>query len=295
MRKALLLSLTMAACATNEKPDTPSNDATSVESEAETAESVESVTSKDGTRIGFERAGSGPALVIIGGALSQRIGGRPLVAALSNDFTVYIYDRRGRGDSGDKQPYAVEREIEDLAAIIEQAGNEAYVYGVSSGAALALQATVKLGPSKVSKLAIYEPPYGQDQDDFNEQKNRVNDLVKTGEPGEAAAYFLAAVGTPAEAIEAMKKSPEWEGIRQLDYTLVYDYAILGNGNVPESVERITVPTLVVNGEQSLDFMRPTADQIAKLVPEARRETLAGQTHQADPNVVAPVLIDFFGN
>lgn len=295
MRKALLLSLTMAACATHEKPDTPSNDATSVESEAETAESVESVTSKDGTRIGFERAGSGPALVIIGGALSQRIGGRPLVAALSNDFTVYIYDRRGRGDSGDKQPYAVEREIEDLAAVIEQAGNEAYVYGVSSGAALALQATVKLGPSKVSKLAIYEPPYGQDQADFNEQKNRVNDLVKTGEPGEAAAYFLAAVGTPAEAIEAMKKSPEWEGIRQLDYTLVYDYAILGNGNVPESVERITVPTLVVNGEQSLDFVRPTADQIAKLVPEARRETLAGQTHQADPNVVAPVLIDFFGN
>jgi pimeloyl-ACP methyl ester carboxylesterase len=296
MRRVLLLSLTVAACTNNETPDTPLNDApyAHITSKAETAESVESATSKDGTRIGFEKAGSGPALVIIGGALSRRIGGRPLVAALSNDFTVYIYDRRGRGDSGDKQPYAVEREIEDLAAVIEEAGNAAYVYGVSSGAALALQATVELGPSIVSKLAIYEPPYGQGEADFKEQKARINELVETAEPGEAAAYFLAAVGTPAEAIDAMPKSPEWEGIEQIDYTLVYDYAILGDGEVPISVAQIAVPTLVVNGDRSLDFMQPTADHIAELVPDAQRKTLTGQTHQADPEVVAPVLVEFFG-
>lgn len=251
--------------------------------------------SNDGTKIAFEVAGKGPPLVIVGGALSQRGGGKPLAGKLSDHYRVFTYDRRGRGDSTDTKPYAVEREIEDLSAVIDQAGAKAYVYGVSSGAALALQAAAKLGATKIPKLAVYEPPYGQDERSFKEQKQRVNELVQTGEPGDAAAYFLAAIGMPAPALDDMKRSPEWQGISKLDFTLVYDYAVLGNGAVPDAVKQITVPTLVMDGEKSLPFMRPTADHIAQLIPTAQRKTVAGQTHQAAPEAVAPLLIAFFGD
>ena len=150
----------------------------------ETSDNVAFAASADGTRIAFEKTGTGPALIIVGGALSHRGGGKPLARELDAHFTVYTYDRRGRGQSGDQKPYSVERELEDLGAIIEAAGKQAYVYGVSSGAALALQGAAKLGPTKVPKLAIYEPPYGQDERAFNEQKQRVNQLV---------AVFLSAL------------------------------------------------------------------------------------------------------
>jgi pimeloyl-ACP methyl ester carboxylesterase len=260
-----------------------------------TAGDVAFAESQDGTRIAFERAGNGPAVVIVSGALADRDGGKPLAGKLMHRFTVYTYDRRGRGESSDTKPYAVDREIEDLAALIEQAGNKAYFYGVSSGAALALQAAAKLGPTKVPKLAVYDTPYGQDEGDFNEQKDGVHQLVKTGKPGDAASFFLSAIGTPPQVLEDMKRSPDWEGIRKMDFTLAYDYAVLGNGTVPDSVKRITVPTLVMNGEKSLPFMHATADRIAELIPDARRKTLKGQAHQAAPDVVAPLLIEFFGD
>jgi pimeloyl-ACP methyl ester carboxylesterase len=252
------------------------------------------VTSKDGTQIAFEKVGSGPPLVIVGGALSQRDGGKPLASKLANHFTVYTFDRRGRGDSGDTKPYAVAREIEDIAALIERAGDRAYVYGASSGGALALQAVAQLGQAKVSRLAVFDAPYGQDQRAFNEQKQTVERLVAEGEPGEAAEFFLTAIGTPAQALEGMKSSPEWAAIKKVDFTLAYDYAVLGDGQVPETVKQISVPTLVMNGEKSLPFMGATADRIAELIPNAKRETLEGQAHHAAPDVMAPLLIEFFG-
>ena len=262
--------------------------------ESEKAPNVGFVTAKDGTRIAFEKVGKGPALVVVGGALSQRNGGKALAGKLMDRFTVYTYDRRGRGESSDTKPYAVDREIEDLDALIAQAGNKAYLYGVSSGGALVLQTAAKLGPEKVPRLALYEPPYGQDARAFNQQKDRVNQLVETGKPGDAAAFFLSAIGMPPQVLEDMKRSPEWEGMKKIDHTLVYDYEVLGDGNVPDSIERIRVPTLVMVGEKAMPFMHPSADRIAELVPNAQRTTLKGQSHQASPDVVAPLLSEFFG-
>lgn len=253
------------------------------------------VTSKDGTRIAFEKSGRGPAIVIVSGALSHRkLWDSPLPARLAQQFTVYVYDRRGRGESTDVQPYAVEREIEDIEALVNDAGGSASLFGVSSGAALALQAAAKLGPTKVSKLAIYDVPYGQSEKEFATQKQRVGEIVRTGAAGDAAAFFLSAIGTPPQALEGMKRSPEWEAIKKMDFTLVYDYAVLGDGAVPQDVVKtIRVPTLVMNGEKSMPFMSSAADRIAALIPQARRKILEGQAHQADPEVIAPVLTEFF--
>ncbi|HLP24339.1 MAG TPA: alpha/beta hydrolase [Acidobacteriota bacterium] len=256
------------------------------------------VTSRDGVKIAFEKTGSGPALILVGGALSSRSGGKPLAARLAEHFTVYVFDRRGRGDSTDAPAYAVEREIDDLAALIAEAGGSACLYGVSSGAALALQAAAKLGPDKVSKLALYEPPYGLDDEkqraEFAAQKRRVNELIETGEPGDAATYFMAAIGMPPQVLEKLKSSPEWDAMKKIDFTLAYDYVVLGDGTVPEVIARsIAVPTLVLDGEKTMDFMHATADRLATLIPGAERKTLAGQTHQAAPEVTAPVLTEFF--
>jgi pimeloyl-ACP methyl ester carboxylesterase len=295
MLKALVVSLTMTtACATSDKPVAQGGGAMSANVKAEATGTVVFAESKDGTRIAFEKTGKGPALVIVSGALANRSGGKPLADKLKESFTVYTYDRRGRGDSGDTKPYAVDREIEDLGALIDRAGNEAYLYGVSSGAALTLQAAAKLGATKVPKIAIYDAPYGQTERDFNEQKDRVSQLVQTGKPGDAAEFFLSAIGMPPPALEEMKRSPQWESVRTIDFTLNYDYAVLGNGSVPDIVKQITVPTLVMVGEKSAPFMHPTADRIAALAPNAERKTVKGQAHQAAPEVVVPLLIEFFG-
>jgi pimeloyl-ACP methyl ester carboxylesterase len=295
MLKVLFVAAALAAaCATSEKPDAPGGGAMSASIKSEKAGNVAFAASRDGTRIAFEKVGDGPALILVGGALSDRTGGKPLAGELMDRFTVYTYDRRGRGESSDTKPYAVDREIEDLEALIEQAGNEAYLYGVSSGAALALRGAAKLGGAKVPKLALYEPPYGQGERAFNEQRDRINQLVQTGKPGDAAAFFFSAIGTPPQAVEKMKRSREWEGIRKVDFTLAYDYAVLGNGSVPDTAKLITIPTLVMDGEKSMPFMRPTADRLAELIPNAQRKTVEGQTHQAAPDAVAPLLIEFFG-
>lgn len=191
----------------------------------------------------------------------------------------------------------LDREIEDIQALIDDVGGKAYLYGSSSGAALALQAAAKLGPVKVPRLALYEPPYGQEEREFNKQKESINELVKTGKPGDAAAFFLSAIGTPPDVLEGMKKSPDWEAIKKIDFTLVYDYAVLGDGQVPPDIAKaITVPTRVMTGEKrkSMPYMHPTADRIAKLIPNAQRKTLKGQPHQVDAEAVAPALIEFFG-
>jgi pimeloyl-ACP methyl ester carboxylesterase len=256
------------------------------------------VVSPDGTSIAFERTGVGPALVVIGGALSDRNGGKQLAAQLAGHFTVYCVDRRGRGESTDGKSFEVSREIDDLAAVIAHAGGSAFLYGVSSGAALSLQAAAKLGPARVPKLALYEPPYGADSDtqrhEFAVQKQRIGELIRTGQPGDAATYFLGTIGLPADAVERMKSSPQWEAMKKMDFTLAYDYAVLGDGTVPQAIARsLTVPTLVLDGEKTMEFIHATADQLAGLIPGAERRTLKGQTHQAAPEVAAPVLIEFF--
>ena len=263
-----------------------------------TGKHMAQVKSKDGTLIAFEKKGSGPALIIVSGALSQRDlfteQSTSLVDMLSKHFTVYVYDRRGRGESTNVQPYSVDREIEDIDALIENAGGETCLYGVSSGGALSLQAAAKLGPNKVEKLAIYEAPYGQGAQAFEKQKQGVNERVKSGQPGNAAAFFLAEIGTPAKAIEGMKSSPQWETIKKIDFTLVYDYQVLGDGAIPQAVVKtISIPTLVMAGEKAMDFISASASQMAKLIPNARYKILKGQTHQAEAAVVAPVLIEFF--
>jgi len=259
------------------------------------------VTSKDGTKIAFEKSGTGPALIIVSGALSARslFVGEPrlLVEMLSKHFTIYIYDRRGRGESTDEQPYTVQREIEDLESLIDNAaGGQAYIYGVSSGGALSLQAAATLGSAKVLKLAIFEPPYGQGKQAFEKQKQGVNERITTGKPGDAAAFFFSEIGTPAEAIEKIKSSPAWKTIETIDFTLNYDYQVLGYGSIPRDVAKtIHIPTLVLNGEKSMGFMHTTAEQLAALIPHAQHKTLKDQMHQPKAEVVAPVLMEFFEN
>jgi pimeloyl-ACP methyl ester carboxylesterase len=302
MKSFLLVSgLLLGACQVDERASDPPHRAADQKGAPKVEQTMKQdttrvATSKDGTRIAFEKTGSGPAVVVVSGALSHRglYRDRALPAGLSEHFTVYLYDRRGRGESTDVQPYAVEREIEDIEALLNDAGGSGYLYGVSSGGALALQAAARLGPSKVTRLAIYDPPYGQKKEDFDKQKQRVTEIVRTGERGEAAAFFLSAIGTPPDSLEGMKRSPDWELIKKIDFTLAYDYAVLGNGGVPqEIVKTIRVPMLVMNGEKSMAFMDATADQIAALAPQSQRKTLKGQAHQAEAAVLVPVLVEFF--
>lgn len=258
---------------------------------------MSTVRSKDGTEIAYTKYGEGKVVIAVSGALSARsMSSRlPLVGKMAEHYEFYIYDRRGRGDSGDNKPYSVDREIEDLEALIDEAGGSAYILGISSGAALSLQAAAKLGAEKITKLAIYEPPYGQMPEDFTKQKTDINELIKSGEPGDAAQYFLTSIGLPKEAIESMKKSPAWDVMKSIDHTLAYDYEVLGSGQIPEStIRQITIPTLVMNGEKSLDFMHATADKIASLIPNSERTTFPGQSHQIDADALVPRLLEFYG-
>lgn len=258
------------------------------------------VTSRDGTRIAFEQRGQGPALIVVGGALSDRHGGADLAQLLAPHHTVYIYDRRGRGDSGDTKPHAVAREIEDLEALIDHAGGSAFVYGKSSGAALALQAAAALGP-KVKKLAIYEAPYNDAKgaaQAWRDLRAKVDALLAAGRHADAVTQFLQFVGAPDEVLAKMKASPAWAGMVAMAPTLAYDNALLGDDRaVPTTVAaKVKAPTLVMDGGASagpMPFMRATADQLAKLIPGAQRRVVDGQAHDVDAKVLAPILATFF--
>lgn len=255
------------------------------------------VSSKDGTAIAYEKNGKGPSIIVVSGALAHRnlYNQNDLSDILGKNFTVISYDRRGRGGSGDTQPYTVEKEIEDIEALIDKAGGSVYLYGASSGAALALLTAEKLGPKKVTKLALYEPPYGSDtKQAFDKEKRTVNELVRDDKPGEAVTYFLGRRGIPADKMEAMKKSPEWNELVRIGHTLRYDFDILGDGSVPtDAAKNIAIPTLVMDGEKSFAFMHATADAVGNIIPGAVRKTIKGQTHELSPQAVAPVLLDFF--
>jgi pimeloyl-ACP methyl ester carboxylesterase len=261
---------------------------------------MRTVMSKDGTPIAFDQSGQGPALILVAGALCARLSwsGPELAKLLASHFTVYNYDRRGRGDSGDTRPYAVTREVEDIEVLIDEAGGSANLYGHSSGGALALEATLQLG-EKVKKLAIYEVPYNDDrgfQQAWREYIQQLTELLAAGRRGDAIALFMKFVGTPAEQIEGMRHTPAWPQLEAIAPTLAYDHtAILGNDlSVPiERAAQVRVPTLIMNGSASFPFMYETARTLSQAIPHAQLRTLEGQDHGPADDVLAPVLIEFF--
>jgi pimeloyl-ACP methyl ester carboxylesterase len=257
------------------------------------------VVSKDGTEIAYDEQGQGPAVLLVDGALGYRsFGPMPeLAKLLSIRFTVVTYDRRGRGDSGDNKPYAVERKIEDIEALIDQVGGFAYVYGISSGACLALEAAVKLG-AKVKKLAIYEAPYklGENAlEEWMEYNQQLTKLLTENRKGDAVTLFMRFVGTPSDQIEGMRKAPMWPMFETVAPTLLYDAAAMGaNRKVPiERLSHIAASTLVMHGGAGHAFMKQTTLTLSKAIPNAEFLTIEGQTHAVASEAIAPVLAKFF--
>lgn len=260
------------------------------------------VTSKDGTKIAFEASGQGSALILVGGAFQHRLidpHTAQLASILEKNLTVIHYDRRGRGDSTDTQPYSVEREIEDIEALIDQAGGSAFVFGMSSGAALAMEAAIAL-PNKIRKLAMYEPPYNSEEaagQAWKDYRRKLNELLAEGCRGDAVALFMKYVGMPAEQIPAMRQQPMWPMLETVAPTLAYDAAVLGeDASVPtERAAKVSVPALIMDGGASYPFMHITAVALANAIPDAEHRTLEGQTHEVDPQVLATVLEQFFAS
>jgi pimeloyl-ACP methyl ester carboxylesterase len=256
--------------------------------------------SADGTTIAFDQLGKGPALILVGGALEQRAMDSEtaqLAPLLAQHFTVLHYDRRGRGESTDTQPYAVEREIEDIAALITEAGGSAFVFGISSGAALALEAAIKLG-DKVKKLAMYEAPYNDDEaarQAWKAYRKQLAEVLAQGRRGDALALFMLLVGMPADHLDAVRHHPMWPMWEAVAPTLAYDAAVMGeDASVPnEKAASVAVPALVMDGGASFPFMHVTALALAKAMPHAQHRALEGQTHEVAPQVLAPVLDEFF--
>ncbi|MEO7222325.1 MAG: alpha/beta fold hydrolase, partial [Devosia sp.] len=221
---------------------------------------------------------------------------------LADSFTVVQYDRRGRGHSGDTQPYAVGREIEDLAAVIEAVGGHASLLGMSSGSVLAIEAAASGLP--VDKIVVYEPPFIVDDSRPGFPEDYVETLdgfIAQGKRGEAVEYFMTvAVGIPADQVDGMKASPFWPVMEGVAHTIAYDGRIMVDAFIDKKlpVDRwstVAAPGLVLDGDASFAFMKAAADAVADALPNANRETLAGQTHGADPAVIAPVLKRFLGS
>jgi pimeloyl-ACP methyl ester carboxylesterase len=259
---------------------------------------MNTLSSADGTTIGYDARGAGPALILVDGALTVHSSGSgELAALLAPHFTVYGFDRRGRGASGDTLPYAVDREIDDIEALIDHAG-PAFLYGHSSGGPLAMRAAIRLG-GKVSKIAMYEPPYNNDpgaQESWSRYLVQLRQALAEGRRGDAVALFLRFVGTPAEQVEAMRRAPFWPGMAAVAPTLAYDHAgVMGEPwSVPAGLAaRVPVPALVMAGDAGLPFMPGTARALSQAIPQGQLRMLPGQTHEVKPEVLAPVLAEFF--
>jgi pimeloyl-ACP methyl ester carboxylesterase len=264
---------------------------------------MSSVTSKDGTVIAYERLGDGPALILVGGGLDDGSENAPLAPELAGSFTVYNYARRGRGGSGDTLPYALEREIEDLEALVAEAGGSARLFGASSGGALAMEAAA--AGVAVDGLEVYEVPYLVDDGmrrRWREYVERLGATLAEGRRGDAVALFMRVAGASEEMIASARQASVWPGLEAIAHTLAYDAACVGDGLPPTArLARIARPTLVVTGGASPDsfvggggnFFDAAADAIAASIPRAERLILDGQGHVADPKVLAPVLERFF--
>ena len=260
---------------------------------------MQKTASKDRTVIAFDRSGNGPALILVGGAFQFRaLDPKTAQAAglLAHHFTVFHYDRRGRGDSTDTQPYALEREIEDLDALIKEAGGSAFVFGNSSGGALALKAAARgLG---ITKLAVYEVPFHSGDSGARKgaeaYSRQLKALLGEGRRGDAVALAMTTWGAPPEAVAGMRNAPVWPMFESVAPTLAYDDAVMGDGSVPAKLlASVKVPTLVMDGGASPAFMRDAAKAIAAALPGGKLRTLEGQTHDVAPDVLAPALREFF--
>jgi pimeloyl-ACP methyl ester carboxylesterase len=259
---------------------------------------MEHVTSADGTRIAVERRGSGPALVVVNGALSVGTTSNMYGPLLEPRFTLVRYDRRGRGASGDGPAYAPEREIEDLAAVLEAASADgsAFVLGHSSGAILALEAAMHGLP--VARLAVNEPPYiveGTRDRPSPDVADQISAQIADGDrEGALRTFFTVAVGLPPAAIEYVEGSPDWPPMLAVAHTAAYDVALAGHSEIPaERLAMLRLPVLVVRGGASFPWIGETARQVADAVPGAELVTLPGQPHSPAPEAIAPELVRFF--
>lgn len=256
---------------------------------------VEFATSKDGTQIGYDQSGEGPAVILVSGGSVDRSSNSPVGSLLADRFTVFNYDRRGRGPSGDTLPYAVQREVEDLEAMIGAAGGSAFAYGTSSGAALALEAAA--AGLKIDKLALWEPPYIIDpaMRPPSDTAQTFERLISEGRRGDAVEFFMAdVVGMPAEFVAQARSQPWWAATEALAHTLAYDARVMGDYSVPvDRAELVAAPALVLVGGASFPFMHETAEALAKALPNGEIRTLEGQTHDVAADMIAPAVTEFF--
>jgi pimeloyl-ACP methyl ester carboxylesterase len=260
---------------------------------------TDTVRSSDGTTIAFDRSGEGPPLVLVGGALSDR-STASMAGHLAERFTVIAYDRRGRGDSGDTAPYEVDREVDDLLALIVDAGGSAFVFGHSSGAVLGLEAAAHGLP--IAKLALYEPPFIVDDSRPELPRDYVThleELVSADRRGDAVEYFMTtAVGVPADMVTEMRSWRRWPSMEALAHTISYDGRMMGDAiaGSPEPLQRwesVTIPTLVMDGGASPDWQRNAVRALVDVLPNVRHRTLEGQGHGPADELLAPALIEFF--
>jgi hypothetical protein len=252
------------------------------------------VSSADGTPIAYHRHGDGPPVILVGGALNDARWAAPLAAALAPRMTVLSYDRRGRGASGDTPPYAVRREVEDLAALIGEAGGRAGVFGFSSGAALALEGAG--AGLAIAGLVLFEPPFRLADSPALPAgyQQHLAGLVAAGQRGEAVEYFMTtAVGLPAEALRRLRRLPGWPDLEALAPTIVYDGLVMRGHRLPaERLAALATPALVLDSTGSAPWMRASARATAAALPGGRHRSLDGTFHQVPPQVLAPVLADF---
>ncbi len=254
---------------------------------------MELVDSPDRTRIAFDRSGSGPPLLIVLGAFCDRSTSKPLAALLAPSYTVYEYDRRGRGDSdAHGLPCSIESEVQDLAAVIRAAGERPFVYGHSSGGILALEAAGR--GVEMRGLAVYEPPYTGGHHPGPEFGVHLDDLVASGRRDQATEDWLAMTGTPGPVIESMKRSPGWADRQALAHTLSQDLRLANGGRVPIGrLGRISVPVLAMAGGASPPWAASTIATLAGALPHARQRIVKGQQHIPADAVVAAILGSFF--
>nr|AEE65481.1 hypothetical protein [uncultured bacterium BAC AB649/1850] len=252
------------------------------------------VVSRDGTTIAYKKEGDGPPIVLLGGGFRDHTVFTPIVPYLTDRLTTYYYDRRGRGESGDAPVYAIEREIEDLIAVMEEAGGEAAVFGGSSGAILALEAAMAGAP--MTRLALLEPPYRMPghQRPPADFAARLDELLAQDRRGDAAELFLEQVaGLGPKEIATWRGSPMWTSNEALAHTLAYDTAICGDGRLPvERLAQLRVPTLIVNSDSTSPWLLAAAEATADAIPNGRRVTLPGVWHRVPPEIIGPAIVDF---